>query len=101
MLSRRRKTRARVSGRPGPGAPALARPGSAAVGLALAGLLTGCGREGNAREAPAQQTITLAREDVAVVAERTLRSGPEISGTLRAKREASIRAEVGATFGLK
>ena len=95
MLSGRRKTRARVSGRPSPGAQA--RPGSAAVGLALAGLLAGCGREGNAREAPAQQTITLARENVAVVAERTLRSGPEISGTLRAKREASLRAEVGGT----
>jgi RND family efflux transporter MFP subunit len=73
------------------------REASFGAGLVLAALLAGCGREGAAREVPAQQTITLGPENLAVVAERTLRSGPEISGTLRAKREASIRAEVGGT----
>jgi membrane fusion protein (multidrug efflux system) len=62
----------------------------------LAALLAACGRGGGARGAqgPPQQTITLAPENVALVERRTLRAGPEISGTLRAKREASIRAEV-------
>jgi RND family efflux transporter MFP subunit len=39
--------------------------------------------------------VTLSPENVGAVAQRTLRSGPEISGTLRAKREAAIRAELG------
>lgn len=63
---------------------------------ALLAACAACGRGGGARGAqgPPQQTITLAPENVAVVEQRTLRAGPEISGTLRAKREASIRAEV-------
>jgi membrane fusion protein, multidrug efflux system len=69
--------------------------GAALVASALALACAACGRGGAAREAPAQQAITLGPENVAVVAERTLRAGPEISGTLRARREASIRAEVG------
>jgi RND family efflux transporter MFP subunit len=38
--------------------------------------------------------VTLAPENVAVVEEQTLQAGPEVSGTLRARRAASIRAEV-------
>ncbi len=72
--------------------------GAGLVGAGLlAAALAACGRNGAAREAAPQQTITLAPENVAVVSERTLKTGPEISGTLRAKREASIRAEVGGT----
>ena len=65
---------------------------------ALAGLvaLGACGRGGGAQGPAAEpQAVTLSAEDVAVVAERTLRSGPGISGTLRARREAVLRAEVG------
>jgi RND family efflux transporter MFP subunit len=59
-------------------------------------LLAACGRSGSAKEGPAAaQPVTLAPENVAAVETRTLRSGPELSGTLRARREASIRAEVG------
>lgn len=69
--------------------------GAALVGSALVLACAACGRGDRAGEAPAQQAITLGPENVAVVSERTLRAGPEISGTLRARREASIRAEVG------
>lgn len=69
---------------------ARARAAAAAALLAAA-----CGRGGAAKESAAPaQPVTLSPENVAVVAERTLRSGPELSGTLRAKREAAIRAEV-------
>src|SRR5512138_2973023 len=61
---------------------------------ALALLLAACGRKG-AQEAAAPQPVTLSPENVAVVTQRTLQAGPEISGTLRARREASLRAEVG------
>ena len=55
-----------------------------------------CGRGGGAKGAAAQrEPVTLSPENVAVVEERTLRSGPGISGTLRARREAVLRAEVG------
>jgi RND family efflux transporter MFP subunit len=69
------------------------------LALALALLGAGCGKEkkgdATASGGPAEQPVTLAPENVAVVEERTLRSGPEISGTLRARREAAIRAEIG------
>lgn len=56
----------------------------------------GCGRGKPAPTRAAEQSpVTLSAENVAVVEERTLSSGPEISGTLRAKREAALRAEVG------
>jgi RND family efflux transporter MFP subunit len=64
----------------------------AAVLLALAACERGGGAQGPAAEL---QPVTLSAENVAVVAERTLRSGPGISGTLRARREAVLRAEVG------
>ncbi len=70
----------------------------AAAALAVV-VAAGCGRGTGAKDASAApQAVTLSPENVAVVAERTLRSGPEISGTLRAKREAAIRAEVGGTL---
>lgn len=68
----------------------------ALVAVALLG--AGCEKEKGdptASGAPAEQPVVLAPENVAVVEERTLRFGPEISGTLRARREAAIRAEIG------
>jgi RND family efflux transporter MFP subunit len=78
-----------------------ARPGLrvlAAAALAAAVAACGRGAAGKDRAAADPQPVTLSPENVAVVAERTLRSGPEISGTLRAKREAAIRAEMGGTL---
>jgi RND family efflux transporter MFP subunit len=69
-----------------------------ATALLLAALAVGaCGRgKPGATAAPAEQPpVTLSPENVAVVEERTLCAGPEISGTLRARREAALRAEVG------
>jgi RND family efflux transporter MFP subunit len=73
-------------------------PHRGVASLALALSLAGC-RSGEERSPAAaeQQPVVLAPENVAVVESRTLSSGPEISGTLRARREASIRAEVGGT----
>lgn len=75
------------------------RGGGAAVTLLLVAALGGCGggspAEPAASAAPAQQRpVTLAPENVVVVEARALSAGPEISGTLRAKREAALRAEV-------
>jgi RND family efflux transporter MFP subunit len=64
---------------------------SAIVALAVAG----CGPRGEEKRAPAPQPVILGPENVAVAEVRTLATGPGISGTLRAKREASLRAEVG------
>jgi RND family efflux transporter MFP subunit len=66
------------------------------VALALGGC--GRGKPAAARPAPGTEPpVTLSAENVTVVEERTLSAGPEISGTLRAKREAALRAEVGGT----
>jgi RND family efflux transporter MFP subunit len=68
----------------------------AAPFAALALAAAACGRGGGAKaEPPAEQAVNLAPENVAVVEARTLASGPGISGTLRARREAALRAEVG------
>jgi RND family efflux transporter MFP subunit len=67
----------------------------ARAGAALAGLLAAaCGGGGKPAPQAEQPVVTLAPENVAVVRERTLEAGPEISGTLRARREAALRAEV-------
>jgi membrane fusion protein (multidrug efflux system) len=67
-----------------------------ALGAAvLAVNLVACGKGDAAQaNAAAPAPITLAPENVAVVEDRTLEAGPEISGTLRARRAASLRAEV-------
>ena len=67
--------------------------------ILLAALALGaCKRGGGAGEKqPAPEPITLAPENVATVTEQTLQAGPDISGTLRAKRAAALRAEVGGT----
>lgn len=89
-ISRRMRAREGDSMRRGPSRVLTA------AALALAALLAACGGRKSAQEQPpSPQPVTLSPENVAVVAQRTLRSGPEISGTLRAKREASLRAEVG------
>jgi membrane fusion protein (multidrug efflux system) len=64
----------------------------------LATLVLGaCKRGGDGAEKRAPEPITLAAENVAVVTVQTLQAGPDISGTLRAKRAAALRAEVGGT----
>jgi RND family efflux transporter MFP subunit len=74
----------------------LRRPRRLAAWVALSAAALGCrGKDPAADAAP--PPITLAPENVAVVTERTLLAGPELSGTLRARRAASLRAEVAGT----
>src|SRR6185503_11158770 len=69
-----------------------------AVAAVLASmLLAGCGG-GETKEAAAEAaptTMTVGPENVAVVTLAELSSGPAVSGTLQAEREATIRAEIG------
>lgn len=79
--------------------PTARAGGAAGAAVAiLVALAAGCGDPGKAADAkgapPAPQEVTLSPENVAVVEERTLSTGPQLSGTLRARREASLRAEV-------
>lgn len=72
---------------------ALRAPAAALLASSMA-LALACGRGPEAKGPAQAPPVTLARENVAVVAEQTLQAGPEISGTLRARRAAAIRAEV-------
>lgn len=72
------------------------RVGAGRIAAAIAAMaMVQCGRGGNAAGPAPEPPVTLSPENVAFVAQRTLRSGPEISGTLRARRDATLRAEVG------
>ena len=76
------------------------RPAAAlAAALALAAA-AGCGRPSDAAP-PArgeeEAAVMIGPENVLVAAPEELRTGPAISGTLRAQREAQVRAEVGGT----
>jgi membrane fusion protein, multidrug efflux system len=61
--------------------------------LALLAFLLGCGHADPA-DTRAQRVIELGTEDVAVVKMDTVRSGPNISGTLAPVRNAQLRAQV-------
>lgn len=66
--------------------------------LLLAGTFAACGKEGadaSAEAAPAG--VTIGTENVVLVETATLRSGPGISGTLAAEREATVSAQLGGT----
>jgi RND family efflux transporter MFP subunit len=69
------------------------------AGLALA--LGACGSPGEAAEGEkakaANDAVVLGPEAVYVVQSEEISSGPALSGTLRADREAQVRAEVGGT----
>lgn len=67
------------------------------MGLVLGALACWVGCNGQRSEPAAQEpepVVTLGPENVARVEQRTLRSGPLISGALRARQEATLRAEV-------
>jgi RND family efflux transporter MFP subunit len=77
---------------------------TAAVALILAGLstLAACGREETAEASPAAEQMRIGPENIVVVRNESIATGPAISGELRAEREATLRAElagaVRATF---
>lgn len=70
----------------------------ALAALAALGLATGCRRDPDANaEQPTGSVTILGPESVVVLDSVTLKSGPAISGTLTAEREARVRAQVAGT----
>lgn len=69
---------------------------TAAVALVLSLTAAACksGDDGDARAAAAAPVVTIGPENIAVVTERRIESGPAISGALAPEREAGIRAEI-------
>ncbi|HEX9166360.1 MAG TPA: efflux RND transporter periplasmic adaptor subunit [Gemmatimonadales bacterium] len=67
--------------------------------LVAAASASGCGRpSGAAAEAQAPATATVGAENILVLAARTLRAGPSLSGELVPERVAVIRAEVAGSI---
>ena len=70
----------------------------ALAALAALGLAAGCRRDPDANaEQPTGSVTILGPESVVVLDSVTLKSGPAISGTLTAEREARVRAQVAGT----
>lgn len=69
--------------------------GRAALSAAALLVLAACGKESDAAQEKAPTGITLGPEAVAVVQTQEIRTGPQLSGTLKAEREAQVRAQVG------
>ncbi|HET7563960.1 MAG TPA: efflux RND transporter periplasmic adaptor subunit [Gemmatimonadaceae bacterium] len=68
--------------------------GTSAIALTLA-LAIGCGRGSPATPPPSQTTsVTVGRENIAVVDSGVIRSGPMISGSLEPEVQANVRAEI-------
>jgi multidrug efflux pump subunit AcrA (membrane-fusion protein) len=71
--------------------------GGAAVLVALTLGVEGCTRSEAAEVPVAAPVVTLVTEDIATVERRDLAMGAIISGTLTARRHATVRAEVGGS----
>jgi membrane fusion protein, multidrug efflux system len=65
--------------------------------LAAALVLAGCGKDGDAAEAKGPIEVVVGPEAVQVVTVEELRTGPALSGNLKAEREAQVRAQAGGT----
>jgi RND family efflux transporter MFP subunit len=70
-----------------------------APGLALCLCLAACGGDKKAQEAAAKkpQEIVLGPTDTALVVQADLSAGPSLSGTLTARTQATVRAQLGGT----
>lgn len=68
-----------------------------ALALALMLALAACGRDGEAAEQPkdAEAAVTVGPENVYVVVAEEIATGPALSGSLAAEREARVNAEIG------
>lgn len=69
--------------------------GRAALAAAALLVLAACGRESDAAQEKAPEALTLGPEAIAVVRQEEIRTGPQLSGSLSAEREAQVRAQVG------
>lgn len=67
---------------------------AALAAVALLGLAA-CGAESDAAQEKAPEAVELGPEAVVVVQVQEIRTGPQLSGTLSAEREAQVRAQVG------
>ncbi|HEX2078357.1 MAG TPA: efflux RND transporter periplasmic adaptor subunit [Longimicrobium sp.] len=70
--------------------------GAAALGLALSLALAGCGRDGQASEGAEtkrEESVVVGPENVYVAAMDEIATGPALSGSLAAEREARVNAE--------
>lgn len=71
-------------------------PNKTLLVLSLAALLSACG---GAKDAPAKETkqsMLIVKEDLVTISSGRVASGPIISGSLEAKKQADLRAEVSA-----
>ncbi|HEX5725356.1 MAG TPA: efflux RND transporter periplasmic adaptor subunit [Longimicrobiaceae bacterium] len=75
----------------------LSRRAAPALALAAALAAGACGRESDAAPPAQPDAVAIGPENVLVLQVEELRSGPAISGTLTAAREAQVRAEVAGT----
>jgi len=72
------------------------RPRTAAISLLLLAA-AGCGGPSKAEDAPDLPPTTISPENMAILAEQRIRTGPSLSGDLAPEREAVIRAELGGS----
>ena len=72
---------------------------AAVAALAATATLGACGKQEAAAEAAAERPapVTVGVENVAILAEDTIKTGPAVSGTLTPEREAQVRAEAGGS----
>jgi membrane fusion protein, multidrug efflux system len=74
----------------------VTRRTAGAAALALVVALGACGRNGEAAEQPKEEAaVTVGPENVYVVAAEEIATGPALSGSLAAEREARVNAEIG------
>ncbi|HYO16790.1 MAG TPA: efflux RND transporter periplasmic adaptor subunit, partial [Thermoanaerobaculia bacterium] len=64
------------------------------VALATVLVLAGCGRGGDQRTQTPPPEIVLGPADTAVVATGAIRTGPALTGTLTAEKQATVRAQI-------
>ena len=72
---------------------------AAVAALAATATLGACGKQEAAAEAAAERPapVTVGVENVAILAEDTIETGPAVSGMLTPEREAQVRAEAGGS----
>jgi membrane fusion protein, multidrug efflux system len=71
-------------------------PNKTLIALSLAALLSACGGSKVAPAKEAKQSMLIVKEDLVTISTSRIASGPIISGSLDAKKQADLRAEVSA-----
>lgn len=71
-------------------------PNKTLIALGLAALLSACGASKEEPKKDAKQSMLIVKEDLVTISSGRVASGPIISGSLEAKKQADLRAEVSA-----